>query len=54
MSLCVAGDHYPRLRELTAALAAARVPVLTGGHTLLNGGMMVLADQAWLENDRRR
>ena len=44
----------PRLRELTAALAAARVPVLAGGHTLLNGGMMALADQAWLENDRRR
>lgn len=43
----------PWLRDLTAALAEARVPVLTGGHTLLNGGMMALADQAWLENDRR-
>ena len=43
----------PWLRDLTAALAEASVPVLAGGHTLLNGGMMALADQAWLENDRR-
>lgn len=43
----------PWLRDLTAALAAAAVPVLPGGHTLLSGGVMALADQAWLENDRR-
>ncbi len=43
----------PRLRDLTAALAAAEVPVLVGGHSLLSGGLMALADQAWLENDRR-
>ncbi len=41
------------LRDLTAALAAAKAPVLAGGHTLLSGGLMALADQAWLENDRR-
>ncbi len=43
----------PWLRDLTAALAAAKAPVLAGGHTLLSGGLMALADQAWLENDRR-
>ncbi len=43
----------PWLRNLTAALAAAEVPVLAGGHSLLSGGLMALADQAWLENDRR-
>ncbi len=43
----------PWLRDLTAALAAAAVPVLAGGHSLLSGGLMALADQAWLENDRR-
>ncbi len=41
------------LRDLTAALATAEVPVLAGGHSLLSGGLMALADQAWLENDRR-
>ena len=43
----------PWLRDLTAALAAADVPALPGGHSLLSGGLMALADQAWLENDRR-
>lgn len=43
----------PWLRDLTAALAAVGIPVLVGGHTLLSGGLMALADQAWLENDRR-
>ena len=43
----------PWLRDLTAALAAAEVPVLAGGHSLLSGGLMALGDQAWLENDRR-
>ncbi len=43
----------PWLRELTAALAAAKVPVLLGGHSLVSGGLMALNDQAWLENDRR-
>ena len=43
----------PWLRDLTAALAAAEVPALPGGHSLMSGGLMALADQAWLENDRR-
>ncbi len=43
----------PWLRDLTAALAAAKIPILLGGHSLLSGGLMALTDQAWLENDRR-
>ena len=43
----------PWLRELTAGLAAAKTPILLGGHSLLSGGLMALTDQAWLENDRR-
>ena len=43
----------PWLRDLTAALAASETPALVGGHSLLSGGLMALADQAWLENDRR-
>ncbi len=42
----------PWLRDLTATLVAARVPILLGGHSLVNGGLMALTDQAWLENDR--
>ena len=51
----LAPEHVtdPWLCDLTAALAAAEVPVLAGGHSLLSGGLMALADQAWLENDRR-
>ena len=43
----------PWLRDLTAALAGTEVPALPGGHSLLSGGLMALADQAWRENDRK-
>tara|TARA_B100001123_G_scaffold333291_1_gene376132 strand:- start:4589 stop:5716 length:1128 start_codon:yes stop_codon:yes gene_type:complete len=43
----------PWLRDLTAALKSMGPPVLLGGHSLVNGGLMALSDQAWLENDRR-
>jgi hypothetical protein len=42
----------PWLRRFTAAAAAAPVPVLLGGHSLVSGGLMALNDAAWLENDR--
>lgn len=42
----------PVLREFTAAAAGCRVPVLLGGHSLVSGGLMALADGAWIENDR--
>lgn len=40
------------LRDLTAAAAAAPIPVLTGGHSLVAGGLMALNDAAWAEHDR--
>lgn len=43
----------PFLRDFTAAAAAAPIPVLLGGHSLVSGGLMALNDIAWLENDRR-
>jgi hypothetical protein len=41
------------LRAFTAAAAAAPIPVLLGGHSLVAGGLMALNDIAWRENDRR-
>ena len=35
------------LRELTAAAAAASVPVLLGGHALVSDGMRILVGAAW-------
>jgi CTP:molybdopterin cytidylyltransferase MocA len=41
------------LAELTAAAAAAPKPVLLGGHSLVAGGLMALAEAAWREHDRK-
>jgi hypothetical protein len=43
----------PTLRALTEAAAAAPIPVLLGGHSLVAGGLMAINDIAWAENDRR-
>ena len=40
------------LRDLTAAAAAAPLPVLLGGHALVSGGLMALVQAAWDEYDR--
>ena len=45
------GDDF--LRRFTAGAAAAPVPVLLGGHSLVAGGLMAINDAAWRENDRR-
>jgi hypothetical protein len=37
----------PWLAELTAAAAAASVPVLLGGHALVSDGMHILVGAAW-------
>jgi hypothetical protein len=42
----------PWLRRFTAAARACGRPVLLGGHSLVSGGLMALADAAWRENDR--
>jgi hypothetical protein len=36
------------LRELTAAAAAASVPIVLGAHTLVSDGLRILTDAAWL------
>jgi len=43
----------PFLRRFTKAAAEAPIPVLLGGHSLVSGGLMLLNDIAWAENDRR-
>jgi len=50
--LAPANIAHPALRALTAAAAAAPIPVLLGGHSLVSGGLMALNDAAWRENDR--
>lgn len=42
----------PFLREFTQAAAAAAVPVLLGGHSLVSGGLMALIEVAWREHDK--
>lgn len=44
----------PSLRALTKAAAEAPIPVLLGGHSLVSGGLMLLNDVAWEEEDRRK
>lgn len=46
------GIQDPVVRELTRAAAAAPVPVLLGGHSLVSGGLWALIDLAWQERDR--
>lgn len=43
----------PWLRRFTAAAAAAPIPVLLGGHSLVSAGLMALNDVAWREHDRQ-
>jgi hypothetical protein len=43
----------PSLREFTQAAVAAPLPVLVGGHSLVAGGLMLLTDAAWREEDKR-
>jgi len=41
------------LRELTQAAHDAPLPVLLGGHSLVSGGLMLLTEAAWREEDQR-
>lgn len=43
----------PFLREFTEEARRAPVPVVLGGHSLVAGGLMVLNEAAWREEDRR-
>ena len=51
---CPAQIQEPFLREFTEAAQQAPLPVLLGGHSLVAGGLMLLTEAAWREEDRRR
>jgi hypothetical protein len=41
------------LKEFTQAASDASIPVLLGGHSLIAGGLMLLNEAAWREEDQR-
>jgi hypothetical protein len=41
------------LKEFTQAAGDASIPVLLGGHSLIAGGLMLLNEAAWREEDQR-
>jgi hypothetical protein len=41
------------LREFTQAAVEAPLPVILGGHSLVSGGLMLLTEAAWREEDKR-
>ncbi|OGO49806.1 MAG: hypothetical protein A2148_07460 [Chloroflexi bacterium RBG_16_68_14] len=43
----------PFLREFTEAARQAPIPVVLGGHSLVAGGLMLLTEAAWREEDQR-
>ena len=43
----------PFLREFTEAAREAPLPVVLGGHSLVAGGLMLLTEAAWREEDQR-
>lgn len=47
------GIEDPVVREFTQAAAAAPVPVLLGGQSLVGSGVQLLSEAAWKEHDRR-
>lgn len=51
---CPAQVQEPFLREFTEAAQQAPIPVVLGGHSLVAGGLMLLTEAAWREDDRRR
>lgn len=51
---CAAKIEEPFLREFTEAAQQAPVPVLLGGHSLVAGGLMLLTEAAWREEDKRQ
>lgn len=39
--------HHPDLRTFANAVAAARIPFVLGGHSLVSGGLLAAIDTAW-------
>lgn len=51
---CPERIEEPRLREFTEAARTASIPVVLGGHSLVAGGLMLLNEAAWQEEDKRK
>jgi len=51
---CPERIEEPFLREFTEAAKGAPIPVVLGGHSLVAGGLMLLNEAAWREEDRRK
>ncbi len=50
---CADQIEEPYLREFTQAAVEAPLPVILGGHSLVSGGLMLLTEAAWREEDKR-
>jgi hypothetical protein len=50
---CPAEIEDSFLREFTQGAVDAPLPVILGGHSLVSGGLMLLTEAAWREEDRR-
>ena len=46
--------HNPRWHELTARAMASQIPIILGGHSLVSGGLYLLADACWKGRDLPR
>ncbi|MEA3239207.1 MAG: hypothetical protein U9Q94_05450 [Candidatus Bipolaricaulota bacterium] len=51
-------DHQaiadPLWRKLTLAASEAKIPIVLGGHSLVSGGLYLLAQAGWKDHDLRR
>ena len=44
----------PLWREFTLAASQTRIPIILGGHSLVSGGLYLLARMGWKDHDLRR
>ena len=44
----------PLWREFTLAASEANIPIVLGGHSLVSGGLYLLAQEGWKDHDLRR
>lgn len=44
----------PLWKEFTRAAAGAKIPVILGGHSLVNGGLYLMAEACWKDRSLRR
>ena len=51
---CPERIEEPFLREFTEEARQAPIPVLLGGHSLVAGGVILLNEAAWRDEDQRK